>query len=398
MRQQRTSLYYKELATGRYAPRAILVDTDPSSIEAVANGKMKELFSQQNLICHSPTSVGNVARIGYTEDYQLEDEAIECARREIELCDCLSGFQFTHSIGGTAGSSIGSRLMDRIKTEYPDRISLSFSVLPSAKLSDTIIEPYNSILAVDQLINNIDQSYLIDNNGLCDMYSSKLGIQAPTYSELNDQIAQIISGITSAFRFQGQPNTNVRKISTNMIPYSRLHFLIPGLSPALRSHTESAVELTLEELSNQLVSVEHCMHACDPRDGFYISLGAVYRGDVTSIEAEEQMVRMTQSSGYFVDWVPNNVLTAVCSVPSRGMRLSLSSIANTTAIVPIFNRILEEFKCLFKKRTLLHWYVGEGIGEMEFEAASLNLQDTISMYSQYCKTSLVEDSDDEVDD
>ena len=65
-------------------------------------------------------------------------------RREAESCDCLQGFQLTHSLGGGTGSGMGTLLISKIREEYPDRIMNTFSVVPSPKVSDTVVEPYNA--------------------------------------------------------------------------------------------------------------------------------------------------------------------------------------------------------------------------------------------------------------
>ena len=54
-------------------------------------------------------------------------------RREAESCDCLQGFQLTHSLGGGTGSGMGTLLISKIREEYPDRIMNTFSVVPSPK-------------------------------------------------------------------------------------------------------------------------------------------------------------------------------------------------------------------------------------------------------------------------
>ena len=39
----------------------------------------------------------------------------------------------------------------------------SYSVFPSPKVSDTVVEPYNCVLSVHQLVENSDESLLLDN-------------------------------------------------------------------------------------------------------------------------------------------------------------------------------------------------------------------------------------------
>ena len=60
----------------------------------------------------------------------------------------LLGFQITHSLGGGTGAGMGTLLISKIREEYPDRMMCTYSVVPSPKVSDTIVEPYNATLSV----------------------------------------------------------------------------------------------------------------------------------------------------------------------------------------------------------------------------------------------------------
>lgn len=58
----------------------------------------------------------------------------------MEDCDCPTGVSMLHSLGGGTGSGLGTLLLSKVKEEYPDRINTTFSVLPSPKVSDTVVE------------------------------------------------------------------------------------------------------------------------------------------------------------------------------------------------------------------------------------------------------------------
>ena len=85
----------------------------------------------------------------------------------------------------------------------------------------------------------------------------------------------------------------------------------------------------------------------------------------------------------FVEWIPNNVKTAVCDVAPRGLSMASTFIGNTTAIQEIFKRISEQFTAMFRRKAFLHWYTGEGMDEMEFTEAESNMNDLVSEYQQY---------------
>ena len=79
----------------------------------------------------------------------------------------------THSLGGGTGSGMGTLLISKIREEYPDRVMCTYSVFPSPKVSDTVVEPYNCVLSVHQLVENSDESLLLDNEALYDIWCAE---------------------------------------------------------------------------------------------------------------------------------------------------------------------------------------------------------------------------------
>ena len=46
---------------------------------------------------------------------ELVDSVLDVVRKEAESCDCLQGFQLTHSLGGGTGSGMGTLLISKIR-------------------------------------------------------------------------------------------------------------------------------------------------------------------------------------------------------------------------------------------------------------------------------------------
>jgi tubulin beta len=70
---------------------------------------------------------------------------MDAVRREADACDHMEGFQLVHSMGGGTGSGLGSRVIERLSDEYNGKMTQSFSVYPSEKVSDCLVEPYNAV-------------------------------------------------------------------------------------------------------------------------------------------------------------------------------------------------------------------------------------------------------------
>nr|XP_027780936.1 tubulin beta-2A chain-like [Marmota flaviventris] len=198
-------------------------------MDSVRSGPFGQIFRPDNFVFGQSCAGNNRAKGHYTEGAELGD--LVPVRKESESCDCLQGFQLTHSLGGGTGSGMGTLLISRIGEEYPDRIMNTFSVMPSPKVSDTVVESYNATLSVHQLVENTDETYSIDNEALYDICFRTLKLTTPTYGDLNHLVSATMSGVTTCLRFPGQLNADLRKLAVNMVPFPRLHFFMPGFAP-----------------------------------------------------------------------------------------------------------------------------------------------------------------------
>ncbi|ROT61495.1 Tubulin beta-2 chain [Penaeus vannamei] len=386
---ERINVYYSEGAPGKYVPRAILVDLEPGTMDSVKAGTLGELFKPSHFVFGQSGAGNNWAKGHYTEGAELVDSVLDVVRKEAENCDCLQGFQLTHSLGGGTGSGMGTLLVSKIREEFPDRIMNTFSVVPSPKVSDTVVEPYNATLSIHQLVENTDQTYCIDNEALYDICFRTLKLMNPTYGDLNHLVSLTMSGVTTCLRFPGQLNADLRKLAVNMVPFPRLHFFMPGFAPLTARGSQQYRALTVPELTQQMFDAKNMMAACDPRHGRYLTVAAVFRGKMSMKEVDEQMYNIqSKNSSYFVEWIPNNVKTAVCDIPPRGIKMASTFIGNSTAIQELFKRISEQFTAMYKRKAFLHWYTGEGMDEMEFTEAESNMNDLVSEYQQYQEASI----------
>ena len=382
---ERINVYYNEATGGRYVPRAILMDLEPGTMDG-------------------QTGAGNNwAKGHYTEGAELIDSVLDVVRKEAESCDCLQGFQLTHSMGGGTGAGMGTLLISKIREEYPDRVMSTYSVIPSPKVSDTVVEPYNATLSVHQLVENSDQCFTLDNEALYDICFRTLKLTTPTYGDLNHLIAAAVCGTTCSLRFPGQLNCDLRKLAVNMVPFPRLHFFMVGFAPLTSRGSQQYRALTVPELTQQQFDAKNMMCAADPRHGRYLTCSCLFRGRMSTKEVDEQMLNViNKNSSYFVEWIPNNVKSAICDIPPKGLKMSTTFIGNSTAIQETWKRVAEQFTAMFRRKAFLHWYTGEGMDEMEFTEAESNMNDLVSEYQQYQDATAEEegefDEDEEGDD
>ena len=376
---ERINVYFNEANGGKYVPRAVLVDLEPGTMDSIRSAPYGNIFRPDNFVFGQsgaeiigPKAItqrvwtfmceiklGNVTLSSFFLGAELVDAVLDVVRKESEGCDCLQGFQLSQSLGGGTGSGMGTLLISKIREEFPDRIMNTYSVVPSPKVSDTVVEPYNCTLSIHQLIENTDETFCIDNEALYDICINTLKLQTPTYGDLNHLVSMAMSGTTTCLRFPGQLNADLRKLATNMVPFPRLHFFMPGFAPLYSRSTQKYKALTVAELTQQMFQPKNMMAACDPRNGKYLTVATIFRGRMSMKEVDDQILMVqNKASNNFVEWIPSNVKTAVCDIPPRGLKMASTFIGNSTAIQELFKRVAEQFTSMFRRKAFLHWYTG----------------------------------------
>lgn len=391
---ERVNVYFNEASGGRFVPRAVLMDLEPGTMDSVRTGPYGQIFRPDNFVFGQSGAGNNWAKGHYTEGAELIDSVLDVVRKEAENCDCLQGFEVCHSLGGGTGSGMGTLLISKIREEYPDRMMLTFSVFPSPKVSDTVVEPYNATLSVHQLVENADECMVLDNEALYDICFRTLKLSTPSFGDLNHLISTTMSGVTCCLRFPGQLNSDLRKLAVNLIPFPRLHFFMVGFAPLTSRGSQQYRALTVPELTQQMWDAKNMMCAADPRHGRYLTASALFRGKMSTKEVDEQLINVqNKNSSYFVEWIPNNVKSSVCDIPPKGLTMASTFIGNSTSIQEMFRRVSDQFTAMFRRKAFLHWYTGEGMDEMEFTEAESNMNDLVAEYQQYQDATAEEDAE-----
>ena len=189
-----------------------------------------------------------------TDGRKLLDSIMDTIRYEAENSDSLQGFQICHSIGGGTGSGLSSLLLSTLKDHYPRTMTQSFTVFPSPKVSDVKVEPYNATLSIPHLINNCDNTFVIDNEAVYNISHNVLKIDKPKYADMNYPIGQVMSTATTPFRYPTQYEYcgTMKRMYLNLIPFPRLHFMTLGQAPLFPVGQGLKIKARKDDLAPQL--------------------------------------------------------------------------------------------------------------------------------------------------
>ena len=143
--------------------RAIVVDMESGVINnKILNGELRDIFESRQCISDNSGAGNNWACGHHSYGPMYKDEIEERVRSAVEKCDSLQGFFFLHSIGGGTGSGLGTYIMQDLADLYPTVFRFSTCVFPSND-DDVITSPYNSMLALNMLIDHADCVLPVDN-------------------------------------------------------------------------------------------------------------------------------------------------------------------------------------------------------------------------------------------
>lgn len=376
-----------------YVPRAVLVDTDPTALNAISSGG-GIVFRPGNLVIGDGGTDGNWARGYYAAD-GVPGLVLSAIRSEAERCDRLQGFQIVHSLSGGTGSGLGARVVDAIRQTFPGRTVNTFSVVPRWWSAVTgrgalqaVSETYNATLSAARLIDAAHNTYVADNRTLYDTCAGPaMNIDAPSYDDLNHLVTQTMSGVTTGLRFTGDDlNADMRKCTANLVPYPRMHFFAPVFAPyTYRGQTDGRAH-TVTELGQRLFAAvtSRCVNrrrrrprppptrAGDDDDALPVIVMAAaitFRGEGLQRSAADDKRRVAAVVAALPSWLPDNVKTAYYDVPSRGLRTSGTVVANTTAVADAFDAVGGRYAAALAKKSFLRPYTDEGMTVDDFKYA-----------------------------
>mmetsp|Transcript_9731 Transcript_9731/g.19844 ORF Transcript_9731/g.19844 Transcript_9731/m.19844 type:complete len:444 (-) Transcript_9731:48-1379(-) len=376
------STFFSETGSGKYVPRAVFVDLEPTVIDEVRNGAYRGLYHPEQLISGKEDAANNFARGHYTVGKEVLEHSLDRIRKIADNCSGLQGFLIFHSVGGGTGSGLGSLLLERLSVDYGKKSKLGFTVYPSPQVSTAVVEPYNSVLSTHALLEHTDVAILLDNEAIYDICRRSLGIERPTYTNLNRLIAQVISSLTSSLRFEGALNVDISEFQTNLVPYPRIHFMLSSYAPVVSTEKAFHEQLSVAEITNSAFEPTSMMAKCDPRHGKYMACCLMYRGDVVPKDVSAAVASIkTKRTVSFVDWCPTGFKCGMNGQPPAfvpngdlaKVQRAVCMISNSTAIAEVFSRIDHKFDLMYAKRAFVHWYVSEGMEEGEFAEAREDL-------------------------
>ena len=142
---------------------------------------------------------------------------------------------------------------------------------------------------------------------------------------MNRLIAQIISSITASLRFDGALNVDLNEFQTNLVPYPRIHFPLATYHPVMSASKAYHERISVDEITKACFEPNCQMVRCDPRNGKYMAVCLLYRGDVVpkDVNASIASIKLNKTV-QFVDWCPTGFKVTFLIISKGAFNLELN--------------------------------------------------------------------------
>lgn len=382
-REMLENFFLPEISQSKYSARALLVDLDCSVLDSLRVSPSSKLFRAGNLINLQNGADNNWGKGFYIDSWAIMKKLSEQIRKEAELCDNLQGFQLVSSISGGTGGGLGCKLLQHLAEEYPKIFSTTTTVFSHTEGLCNNLSPYNHVLSLPSLFELPELCVMLDNFAISEIFSAKLQVEAASFPDFNHLIAGVLGLITGPMRFQGPLPTSFSSLVMNMAPLQKFHLLSPSLAPLAAKLTPQFKALSAEEVFLQMSDPTNFLTKTPFKNEKTLAKGNFFRGHLGDQELETLAAGLFRNSQEFLGKVAEkSAFLAHSAVPPKGMKLAGGSLVNTAGFRHDLREIKKKFDKLFLKKTFLHWFLGNGMEEAEFQEKSGKIEEIIKEYEE----------------
>lgn len=384
---------FSETSNDRYVPRSVFVDLDDAAINDLrCNSIYQNLHHPSNIISGREGAADLFTSGYYLGGKNYIEETLDRIRKQAENCSSLQGFMQTSSICGGTGSGMSSLILERLAVDFGRKThKSSYSIIPSPTISGGVLEPYNSIMSINSLLEHVDITTCFDNEALYRISRNQLNNDQPMQNNINRIIAQAFAAQTGGVRFNGTINVDLREFETNLVPYPRIHFICPSMAPF--KSAEEAVKGTpvVSEMTMNVFSPSNFMLSGTYSDSHLMASCLLYRGDVSPLEAADSLNYLRNHGALRIpSWVPTAFKVGIDGRPRLqvdGSDLgatyrSAVNFSNTSAVRGSFEKMSLKWDLLYDKRAFVHWYVGCGLSEGFMQQAREDIAALVRDYEE----------------
>uniref|UniRef100_A0A0G4HTN4 Tubulin/FtsZ GTPase domain-containing protein n=1 Tax=Chromera velia CCMP2878 TaxID=1169474 RepID=A0A0G4HTN4_9ALVE len=202
------------------------------------------------------------------------------------------------------------------------------------------------------------------------------------FDGMNNLLAHTLTHLTCSMRFEGSLNVDLNEVTTNLVPFPKLHFLLPSLAPLNFSKDRKEILKSFDRMFVDALGSEHQLTALqgDPRSSTCLAAAFLVRGRHGTVGDVQRNVRRAKKDLRLLPFSEDAIKVGICNAPAIGQPFSLLHLSNNCAVSSMFSQMGERFHRLYRHRAHVHHYASFIDVREEFPEA---LESVSSLQSDY---------------
>ncbi|XP_045469314.1 tubulin delta chain-like [Harmonia axyridis] len=365
--------WFNVLPNNNYEARSILIDTETK----VINDRKETPYAFKNIIAGSFGGGANNWAFGYNvHSHIIKDLMIDKVRLEVEKCDYMLSFLNILSSSGGTGSGVGSRVIEELRDEYPNKLIVNAIVLPYLN-GEIVTQNYNTILSLTKLHELSDVEILFENEQIHELCVERV-YDSLNFSDLNKLIAFQLASI-----FQPIGNENNAIFLSHCTSHPLFKYLQIKSSYYNSKHPKFESNQCWRALLNS--TTRQTNYGKKLRSNSSVR---IQEKNITSLvitrgedEPDPNDFKALRDPSCYVNWMPTNnwfsyhEMRKIC-----GNNRNITIATNGNSICHYLNSIIEDAWMLFTKKAYLHHYQKFNVGDPEFREAFQLIENVLAGY------------------
>ena len=354
-----------------FKPRALFIDSDPCLSSALSFPGSSLISSDQ--IIQTQPSFNNYA-IGYSVlGPSIHDQLEESIRCLVEPCSDLQGFLIYGAIdGGVAG--LGNYLLESLDDNLSKHAKVGVNLFPTEDVDD--MKFYNALLAFGGFLDKIDACFYIENQAISRIYKQILGLDSPSFPQINELISELNSHLTTSLRFEDNFDLKLSNYIKDYIPYPTAKYLVSSIAPLISKFQINKTVPHCAQSTMNCYSNSYLFSNTHLNEGKMLSSSISFRGDIVpkDISCTIGTIKPKRIVEFF-DWTPTGFKCRLNKELLKGFEESLFErstrevcmVSNTSAIKMNLIKLRNNFDRVFQDKRFLFKFLEAGAEESEFE-------------------------------
>lgn len=366
--------WFNVLSNGKYEPRSILIDTETK----VISKRKKTIYEFKNIIAASFGGSANNWAFGYNiSSDQIIDSILDKVRRETEKSDYLTSILNILSSSGGTGSGVGTRVIEELRNEHPNKLIMNAIVLPYIN-GEIVTQNYNTILSLANLHEAADIGILFENDQIHEL-CTKHAHDSLNFPDLNNLIALQLASIFQPIKDENNAIFLSHHTSHPLFKYLRLRssyfnsihpkFEINQCWRSLLNHTSKLTNYEIKLYKDSPLKIQEKN----------IISSIISRGNA---EPQSEDFESLKSSKNYVSWMPRSKCFSHHHENTKfcGYGKNITIMENGNSVCYYLNSVIEDAWSLFNKKAYIHHYQNYKVGEMDFRASFQQMENILAGY------------------